>query len=54
MGLCILACLNNAPCACFGVKLAGTELCLPPQTGNVSATIDVKSGHIVGKLTVGR
>lgn len=49
-----MAGLNNSPYACFGVKLVGTELYLPPQTGNVSATIDVKSGHIVGKLSVGR
>ena len=40
----------------FGVRWG--EHCrssaLSPQTSNVSAVIDVKSGHIVGSLKVGR
>lgn len=51
---CLWAALS--PLRLFWGVLGGAlpELCLFPQTGNVSATADVQSGRMVGSLAVGR
>lgn len=53
---CVSAVRAILPGVCFGVRWG--EHCqssvLSPQTGNVSAVINVRSGRIVGSLDVGR
>lgn len=53
---CVLAGRGRSPGARFGARWG--ERCrssaLSPQTGNVSAVVDVDSGRIVGSLQVGR
>jgi len=50
---CVSAGLSPSPgCLVWGGHCQSSAL--SPQTGNVSAVIDVKSGHVVGSLKVGR